>query len=114
MQLVSKHVCQRRRLSMMCSNVELSNKNCTCVTFLHKANVELFEVWPRSCEWPAVCHGRHPAPWSRIVHQMVSSIHFPGLFFYAISVSQLYACVLLKANEAAALGDDATLIAWEW
>ena len=31
------------------------------------SNVELFEeVWPRSCQWPDECHGRHPAPFSRI------------------------------------------------
>eukprot|EP00949_MAST-11_sp_MAST-11-sp1_P005194 g5194.t1 len=54
------------------------------------ANVELFEVWPRSCQWPQPCHGRHPAPWSRIKAQM--------------------------ANEAAQLGggEQAILIAWEW
>ena len=54
------------------------------------ANVEIFEVWPQSCQWPDPCHGRHPAPWDRIVKQM--------------------------ANEAAQLGGpaSATLIAWEW
>ena len=54
------------------------------------SNVELFEVWPRDCQWPDPCHGRHPAPWTRIVQQM--------------------------ANEAAQLGgaESATLIAWEW
>jgi hypothetical protein len=54
------------------------------------ANVEVFEVWPANCSWPDPCHGRHPAPWSRIALQM--------------------------ANEAAVLGGGAaaTLIAWEW
>lgn len=52
------------------------------------ANVELFEVWPPDCQWPAPCHGRHPAPFARIQQQM--------------------------ANEAARLGPDPVLIAWEW
>ena len=52
-------------------------------------NVELFEVWPRSCEWPDVCHGRHPAPFERIRQQL--------------------------ENEAPLLvGPDAKIIAWEW
>ena len=52
-------------------------------------NIELFEVWPRSCEWPAVCHGRHPAPFSRIKAQLL--------------------------NEAPLLlGDASKIIAWEW
>ena len=34
------------------------------------SNVELFEVWPRSCEWPDACHGRHPAPFERIKAQL--------------------------------------------
>ena len=52
------------------------------------SNVELFEVWPQSCQWsPAtgICTGRHPAPFARIVEQI--------------------------ANEAP-LADE--LIAWEW
>lgn len=56
------------------------------------ANVELFEIWPRSCEPNSTnpCHGRHPAPFSRIVRQM--------------------------NNEGSKLGgpEAATLIAWEW
>jgi hypothetical protein len=36
------------------------------------SNVELFEVWPRSCEWPAQCHGRHPAPFERIRRQLAN------------------------------------------
>ena len=56
------------------------------------ANVEIFEIWPQSCQ-PSPenpCHGRHPAPFERIVHQM--------------------------SNEALKLGGaaSATLIAWEW
>ena len=31
------------------------------------SNTELFEVYPPTCEWPSTCHGRHPAPFSRIV-----------------------------------------------
>ena len=34
------------------------------------SNVELFEVWPRDCEWPDACHGRHPAPFERIKAQL--------------------------------------------
>ena len=36
------------------------------------SNVELFEVWPRDCEWPSVCHGRHPAPFARIKAQLAN------------------------------------------
>jgi len=53
------------------------------------SNVELFEAWPRSCKWPAPCHGRHPAPFWRIQEQL--------------------------ANEAAILAPiEGRLIAWEW
>jgi len=53
------------------------------------ANVELFEVWPTSCQFPSVCHGRHPAPFSRIRAQL--------------------------ENEAPLLlGSDPKVIAWEW
>ena len=53
------------------------------------SNVELFEVWPRSCQWPDECHGRHPAPFSRIKAQL--------------------------ENEAPILsGPDPQVIAWEW
>ena len=53
------------------------------------SNVELFEVWPRSCAWPSPCHGRHPAPFSRIKMQL--------------------------ANEAAILAPlGGSIIAWEW
>ena len=52
-------------------------------------NVELFEVWPASCQWPDTCHGRHPAPFSRIKAQL--------------------------ENEAPILmGPDPQIIAWEW
>ena len=52
-------------------------------------NVELFEVWPPECEWPSVCHGRHPAPFDRIQQQL--------------------------ANEAAIVATNGgQLIAWEW
>jgi len=34
------------------------------------SNVELFETWPRTCQWPSACHGRHPAPMSRIKKQL--------------------------------------------
>lgn len=52
-------------------------------------NIELFEVWPSSCEWPAVCHGRHPAPFERIRQQL--------------------------ENEAPLLrGPEPKIIAWEW
>ena len=39
------------------------------------SNVELFEVWPRGCQYTpktGVCHGRHPAPFSRIRAQMAN------------------------------------------
>eukprot|EP00937_MAST-01D_sp_MAST-1D-sp2_P002277 g2277.t1 len=39
------------------------------------ANVELFEVWPRSCQWSreaGPCRGRHPAPWERIKAQLAA------------------------------------------
>ena len=36
------------------------------------SNVELFEVWPTSCAWPAPCHGRHPAPFARIKAQLAN------------------------------------------
>lgn len=39
------------------------------------SNVELFEVWPQSCQWSnvtGICRGRHPAPWSRIKEQMAN------------------------------------------
>ena len=49
------------------------------------SNTELFEVYPQTCQWPATCHGRHPAPFSRIKRQM--------------------------ANEAPLVD---ALIAWEW
>lgn len=52
------------------------------------SNVELFEVWPQSCQWSpttGICKGRRPAPFERIKAQM--------------------------ANEAS-LADE--LIAWEW
>ena len=49
------------------------------------SNTELFEVYPQSCQWPATCHGRHPAPFNRIKQQM--------------------------ANEAPLVD---ALIAWEW
>lgn len=49
------------------------------------SNTELFEVYPQSCQWPATCHGRHPAPFSRIKRQL--------------------------ANEAPLVD---ALIAWEW
>lgn len=52
------------------------------------SNVELFEVWPRDCEWPQPCHGRHPAPFARIRAQL--------------------------ANEAPLVGPSGQLIAWEW
>jgi hypothetical protein len=53
------------------------------------ANVELFEVWPRSCQWPDECHGRHPAPFARIQAQL--------------------------ENEAPLLvGPAPKIIAWEW
>ena len=56
------------------------------------ANVEIFEIWPRSCQPTPTnpCHGRHPAPFERVVRQM--------------------------ENEARKLGgaESATLIAWEW
>ena len=56
------------------------------------ANVEIFEIWPRSCQPSPTnpCHGRHPAPFDRIKKQM--------------------------ANEAGKLGrpQSATLIVWEW
>ena len=52
------------------------------------SNVELFEVWPPSCRWPQPCHGRHPAPFARIRAQL--------------------------ANEAALVGPNGRLIAWEW
>jgi hypothetical protein len=52
-------------------------------------NVELFEVWPQSCQWPDECHGRHPAPFARIKAQL--------------------------ENEAPLLmGDAPKIIAWEW
>lgn len=47
--------------------------------WLAQANVEIFEVWPQSCEWPDVCHGRHPAPWTRIVKQMVRELKRVGV-----------------------------------
>ena len=40
------------------------------------SNVELFEVWPRSCQWPTRCEGRHPAPFSRIEQQMANEWKF--------------------------------------
>ena len=52
------------------------------------SNVELFEVWPRDCQWTpekGICKGRHPAPFARVKQQM--------------------------ANEAALVDE---LIAWEW
>eukprot|EP00040_Diaphanoeca_grandis_P013990 m.70729 g.70729 ORF g.70729 m.70729 type:complete len:394 (+) comp24268_c0_seq1:64-1245(+) len=52
------------------------------------SNVELFEVWPTSCQWNStagICKGRHPAPFERIKEQM--------------------------ANEAPLVDE---LIAWEW
>ena len=52
------------------------------------SNVELFEAWPPSCEWPAKCPGRHPAPFERIRAQL--------------------------ANEAPLVGPRGKLIAWEW
>ena len=53
------------------------------------SNVELFEVWPRSCAWPEPCHGRHPAPFARIEKQL--------------------------QNEAAVLAPiGGSFIAWEW
>eukprot|EP00051_Salpingoeca_urceolata_P006708 m.88759 g.88759 ORF g.88759 m.88759 type:complete len:492 (-) comp14954_c0_seq1:113-1588(-) len=51
------------------------------------SNVELFEVWPQSCQWPDTCEGRHPGPWQRIVQQL--------------------------ANESPWV-TNGTLIAWEW
>lgn len=52
-------------------------------------NVELFEVWPPSCEWPERCHGRHPASFARIRAQL--------------------------ENEAPLLrGPRPQIIAWEW
>ena len=58
------------------------------------SNVELFEVWPPSCQWPAVCHGRHPASFQgRIQQQMKNE-----------------AMVLSPEDN----GASATLIAWEW
>ena len=36
------------------------------------SNIELFEVWPTSCAWPAPCHGRHPAPFARIKAQLAN------------------------------------------
>ena len=46
------------------------------VSHAHKlpiwSNVELFEVWPRSCQWPQQCHGRHPAPFERIKAQLAN------------------------------------------
>ena len=35
------------------------------------SNVELFETWPRSCQWPAAC-GRHPAPFERVKAQLAN------------------------------------------
>jgi hypothetical protein len=58
------------------------------------SNVELFEVWPRSCEWPAVCHGRHPASFkARIQQQMHNE-----------------ATIISPSDN----GASAVLIAWEW
>ena len=34
--------------------------------------MELFEVWPLSCQWPTHCKGRHPAPFARIAAQMTN------------------------------------------
>ena len=58
------------------------------------SNVELFEVWPTSCQWPTPCHGRHPASFEGRIRQQMH-------------------------NEATVLSPDdngasATLIAWEW
>lgn len=36
------------------------------------SNVELFEVWPPTCQWPAQCHGRRPAPFERIRKQLAN------------------------------------------
>jgi hypothetical protein len=54
------------------------------------ANVELFEVWPRTCQWQKSdhCNGRHPAPWTRIKQQL--------------------------ETEAQVIGNAAVFIAWEW
>ena len=59
------------------------------------SNVELFETWPRSCEWSPTtgsCHGRHPAPFARIREQMTTEYD-----------------VLRTAGYS-----KPTLIAWEW
>ena len=48
-----------------------------------------FQTAGASCEWPDVCHGRHPAPFSRIKAQL--------------------------ENEAPLLvGPSPKIIAWEW
>ena len=58
------------------------------------SNVELFEVWPRSCEWPSVCHGRHPASFEgRIKQQMHNEAN------------------IISPKDG---GASAVLIAWEW
>ena len=38
------------------------------------ANVEVFEIWPRSCvpTQSQPCHGRHPAPFDRIRSQLAN------------------------------------------
>jgi hypothetical protein len=58
------------------------------------SNVELFEVWPLSCQFPSVCHGRHPASFTGRIRQQMEN----------------EANVLSPQDR----GASATLIAWEW
>ena len=60
------------------------------------SNVELFQVWPPSCEWSKVaghCRGRAPAPMDRIITQLATA-----------------SAVLDSASDT----KEAVVIAWEW
>jgi hypothetical protein len=58
------------------------------------SNVELFEVWPKSCQWPTTCHGRHPASFEGRIRKQIHN-----------------EAMILSPKDN---GSSATLIAWEW
>ena len=74
------------------------------------SNVELFQVWPPSCEWSKAsghCRGRAPAPMDRIIAQMKTA---SAVLARAGGTQEVRAAGL--ATDAAA--GDVVLIAWEW